>query len=549
MSYSIDNLSFTIFGSGHDYTLLDSGKGEVQVFSHPFVPLNSLMYAGQWYFLVPDENGDAFDAVKDDLAHCTFTPALGAAFDTVGEITVECNYHREYIHDEETIVVDKTVSQVIEVVDHGTVQRAGGWNASKSCYCNSDIYTDGYCFIRPRNVNAINEDYVTVWDDSNITKLSSFPWRMTKLGTALNGCFKCPNLADIEELQYADTSRVTWVSQLFYYVTQVTDWSPISGWDMSNVTYMRLLLEYCSAPDLTFMADWNVSQVADMQGLLRNYAGASIHGIEDWDVSQVRDITYLLSQAANVVSLEPLLNWHITGITSLIGSFNSMKKITNLHGLENFDVSLVASLESTFYNDILLEDISAIESWNAKPTTMQDTFNDCSNLQSLHGVENIDVSNCTNFRRTFNNTWKCTSLAPVSGWDVSKGQLFDSMFGQWHWIESLDDIADWVFTAMTSATSMFYGNSALTDIDVPWVIPDSANISGMFTAQAYYYANDYGIYVYKTATVYIDYEGNTYGLGINATLIPKDASDAEPWTNGSDRGAFNTVWSNLPTWN
>ena len=123
------------------------------------------------------------------------------------------------------------------------------------------------------------------------------------------------------------------------------------------------------------------------------------------------------------------------------------------------------------------------------------------------------------------------------------------MFGQWHWIESLDDIADWVFTAMTSATSMFYGNSALTDIDVPWVIPDSANISGMFTAQAYYYANDYGIYVYKTATVYIDYEGNTYGLGIDATLITKDAGDAEPWTNGTGRNAFNNVWSNVPTWN
>ena len=121
MSLTIEDLNFTIFASGHDYTLADSGDGEVQVFSHPFVPLNSVNYAGQWYFLVPDENGDSMDCVKDDLAHCTFTPALGATFNTEGEITVDCHYHREYIYPEETLVVDKTVSQKITVVNHGTV--------------------------------------------------------------------------------------------------------------------------------------------------------------------------------------------------------------------------------------------------------------------------------------------------------------------------------------------------------------------------------------------------------------------------------------------
>ena len=106
----INDLKFTIFASGHDYTLADSGDGDVQIFSHPFMPLNSINRAGFFYFLVPDENGDPMDAVKDDIAHCTFTPALGTAFDTEGETTVECHYHREYVYAEETLVVDKTVS-------------------------------------------------------------------------------------------------------------------------------------------------------------------------------------------------------------------------------------------------------------------------------------------------------------------------------------------------------------------------------------------------------------------------------------------------------
>ena len=37
------DLKFVIFGSGHDYTRLDSGEGNdgKRFFSHPFVPLNS----------------------------------------------------------------------------------------------------------------------------------------------------------------------------------------------------------------------------------------------------------------------------------------------------------------------------------------------------------------------------------------------------------------------------------------------------------------------------------------------------------------------------
>ena len=80
-----NDLSFYIFGSGHDYTLANSGKGEAMWFSHPFMPKGARAYAGMYYFLVADENGNLIDAVKDDIAHCTFTPALGDTFDTVGE--------------------------------------------------------------------------------------------------------------------------------------------------------------------------------------------------------------------------------------------------------------------------------------------------------------------------------------------------------------------------------------------------------------------------------------------------------------------------------
>lgn len=167
MSYNIENLSFTIWGNGHDYTpcLLIPVTEKYRSFHTLFVPLNSVNYAGQWYFLVPDEQGNPIDCVKDDLAHCTFTPALGATFNTEGEVTVECHYHREYIYPEETLVVDKTVTQKITVVDHGTV-------SSSRTY--GDIYTDGYLFLRPRYTNSVETD-IRYLLFGNPTKVSSFP--------------------------------------------------------------------------------------------------------------------------------------------------------------------------------------------------------------------------------------------------------------------------------------------------------------------------------------------------------------------------------------
>lgn len=549
MSYNIDNLSFTIWGNGHDATLMDSGDGEVQVFSHPFVPLNSLMYAGQWYFLVPDENGEPFDAVKDDLAHCTFSPALGATFDTVGEIEVTCNYHREYISAEETIIVDKTVKQTIEVVDHGAITRAGGWNASKSCYCNSDVYADGYCFIRPRNTNTLNETYVTVWDDYTVKKLSSFPWRMTALGYGSNGTFKLSGLEDISELQYADTSNVTSINFLFGYITKVTDWTPISGWVMSKVTTIQYLVGYSSGVDFNQIGEWDVSNVTNMEYCLAYYGGTNFNGLEKWHPDKVRYMNQFASGCGYVQSLEPFYTWKIKGITSLHSSFASMKGIKNLHGLENFDVSLVTDLYETFYNCTALEDISALLAWTPKPTSMERFCRDDSALASYHGIENFDVSNCTNFSSAFHNTWNADDLEPFRGWDVSKGQNFNSMFGECHWFTTLEPIGDWVFDSMTTATAMFGSNSALTVIDVDWTLPDTADISNMFQSLAYYYLTNEDKYAYRTSTLYIDRQGNHYGGGTPATLITKDASGAENWTSGTGRNAFDSNWSNRPSWN
>jgi surface protein len=312
MSYNIENLSFTIFGNGHDYTLLDSGDGDIPIFSHPFVPLNSVNYAGQYYFLAPDENGEMFDVVNDDLAHVTFDPPLGSTFATEGEVTVKAHYYREYIYPEETIVVDKEVEQTIEVVDHGNIARTAG--NYFGTYFGSDIYDDGYCFFRPANVNDLQYiDRVCAWDSNDIKKCSSFWWRAKIIG--YGGKFLYGNnVEDISELQYADTSNVTTIECIVSETQKDVDFTPLESWDVSNVTSLKVV---------------------------RNtYGVTSLKGLEKWNVSNVTNLTYAFNGNQNLTDITALKEWDVSKVTNMERTFYGSGML-DLTGLDKWDVSNV----------------------------------------------------------------------------------------------------------------------------------------------------------------------------------------------------------------
>ena len=448
MSLSIENLSFTIWGSGHDATLLDSGDGEVQIFSHPFVPLNSINYAGQYYFLAPDEDGVMFDVVKDDVAHCTFSPALGTSFDTEGEVTVTVNYHREYIHDEETIIVDKTVSQKVMVVDHGTV-------ASSNYYC--DCYTDGYMFLRPYDQTVYAQGYVAT---GNGTKCSSIPWRANSLYTLFSGKSL---LTDIEELKYADISNVTSLEEAFKGCSALADISPIKDWDVSNVQYMTGAFRECSSlTSLEALKRWDISHVTAMGHMFRECTSlTTIEDLKDWNTSNVVRMEYLFYEDSGISSLEPLENWDVSKVQNMGYMFCNLWRVTTLAPLANWDVSKNQSLEGTFWHMPKLSTLEPLVNWNTSSLlSLGMTFGangsePVPKLRSLHGLENWDVSKVTDFSNCFCNHFFLSDISALSNWDVSSGTLFYGMFSYCCAIPNVVPLTDWDMSNATSVEVMF----------------------------------------------------------------------------------------------
>lgn len=546
----INNSKFVIFGAGHDYTLADSGEGEKVFFSHPFVPLNSVNYAGQYYFQVPDENGDMFDAVKDDIAHCTFTPDLNTAFDTEGEVEITVKYRREYIYPEETLLVEKELTQTIEVVDHG---------APSSTSDNLDIYPDGYGFIHPKTTGAVEVKYYVFGSKSGITKLSSLPWRATGLGHGIYKFIQCSTLTDISELEYADVSNCTEFSSLFDGCSALSDISALESWDVSKVEEMDYLFSYTAVSDLSPLASWNTASLKDLENAFENIDNVkTLKGLENWDVSNVDTLKNTFNSNSALEDISALANWDVSKVTNLDYTFSGGNKIKSLKGLERWDVSAVTTMEYTFNSCETIKNVDELINWRPQPTSMSHTFYECYKLVSLAGLANFDTSECTTLGYAFGDCGKMLSLHGLEDWDVSKVKNFTGAFDAMPWLSDISALADWDVSAGEKFDSMFRGTASILDVSdlSDWDVSNATDIGGMFGGFYKYYSSKIDKNVWANAYYYFDYEGTQYthaqveDVGNPLSVFSKDASGVNGWTvNINNPQAFDNKWSNIPAWN
>lgn len=486
---SANDLKFTIFGSGHDYTLIDSGEGETRFFSHPFMPKGSWLCAGQFLFYVPDDEGNRIDAVKDDISHCTFTPALNTVFNTVGEQNIKVKYHREYIHDEETIIVERTLETKIEIVDHGSIVTTDSTH---------DVYTDGYCYIRPMTVYLAEASNYTNENQRRFTKCSCIPFRANSLKKLLNNS-QC---VDISEFEYADVTDVQTMEDCFSSCL-ITDYSPIKDWNVSTCRNFKWFNAYSPATDLSPFGNWN------------------LRGITAYSPNGGVDCTAMFYGMPNLVDLSGLANLDTSYVTNMSRMFERCNKVVSLLPLALWNTSRVTNMSGMFKTQF-----NAYDSWGMYPLR-----------KSIDGLDNWDVSNVTDFSDMFNwNVW-LNDISALDVWDMSSGTDFSNMLAVTN-IRSLP--SDWDLSSATVMTLMCMS----TDIKhSTWLNKDVEHLQR--------WDEDTQSLIW----IYADNQGNQIDpadVETNPPTVTQDATNASTWTvELTNAGAFNTngAWVNIPSWN
>lgn len=563
---SANNSKFVIFGAGHDYTLADSGEGEKIFFSHPFVPLNAVNYAGQYYFLAPvydpsDETAEPVmtDVVKDDIAHCTFTPALNTAFSSVGETEIKVKYRREYIYDESTILVEKELTQKITVVDHGTVSLATN---------TVDMYTDGYAYIHPdgNNISQLPRPLFL----SNSTKVSSIPWRQTYF----SGMFMGTKITDITELEYADVSNATSLDSCFKACRYLESLDGLQGWNVSNVVNFSQTFAECDVltdieavgkwnttsatnmektfydcfvlEDIDALGNWSVSKVATMASMfLYCYKLVDISPLSSWDVSELMTGSKLFDGTA-IETLDALERWNTSKLVNADGMFAQCSKLTDVSAVAKWDKSRLGSVAEFFKQCTSLVDISSLAEWDTSYfRQMNGFFDGCIEITDYSPISNWDVSNVQTMESMFDGSYtndkkvygmKLRNVDFLANWDVSSCTNFGRMFYMQEWLSDLSGISDWdvsnggVFDLMFGDGSSIRNMSALSG----WDMSNASSITWMFAGLLDHSAGKDCDLIRDTNNDYFDIDGNWYSrydsaLGYISELTV-DCSALENWT-------------------
>lgn len=545
---SSNNLKFVIFGSGHDYTLADSGEGEKVFFSHYYVPLGAENYAGFFYFMVPDENKEFFDAVKDDIAHCTFEPAIGATFNTVGEQTVKVHYRREYVYPEETLLVEKELEQKIEVVDHGAVS---------STSSHIDIYSDGYGFIHPTTTSTVQEETYTMLG-SGIKKISSIPWRK---GSSLYNFISSSILEDVTELEYAEVSSITDMRQAFSGCEALETLEGLDGWITSKVMQMQSMFEGCHAlEDISALKSWDTENVGSMEAMFKSCeALEEVSDVTNWDTAKVgnfkemfmdtaiTDLTQLSSldvSSATYLSgmfkycdfeeLDGLGSWDVTHATQMDELFYGCDKLTDISAIEDWDVSNVRNMAYLFYGNVSLEDYTPLTDWNTSSLYNASYMFAGSNalapdkaiggkIKDVDFLANWDVSKVGIFEGMFQNQWWLSDISGLADWNTSNGQNFLQMFEMDCGLRSLSALAGWNMARATDIRNMFTG----------YMIHSSGLNEDLFQIVSYYISEDGTRYamsdpaigtVTDLTTDCSALEGWTVNIASPTGVVPNDAT-------------------------
>ena len=372
------------------------------------------------------------------------------------------------------------------------------WNTSKVTNLSLTFYWTSISSNALNNLTTTDRGDYTSWDVSNVTNLnytfgaetSSWftnldgiaNWNTSKV-TTMNATFDGSDylndlsaLAPTDRGDYTswDVSNVTNMTSIFGYCKYLKTLHGLENWDVSNVTNFANAFDSAEwLVDISALENWDVSSATTMAGMFsRAKALEDISPLANWDISNVEDLSSFFYYAPKISDITSLAKWNTSKVKTLTGMFMSTA-ITNVDALAttqrdgyvSWDVSNVEKIGSIFSLASQLTDISGIANWNtSKNTTLYGTFygTAITNVDALattqrDGYISWDVSNVTDFSRTFYEVPTLTDINGIVNWDVSKARYMDRTFNGDSGLTYVRMLDAWQPPADVSCIYVFHG--------------------------------------------------------------------------------------------
>ena len=202
---------------------------------------------------------------------------------------------------------------------------------------------------------------------------------------------------------------------------------------------------------------------------LQDRSSGEVTRKEDYITSR-EELDEIIKSAYEKQGKGDVLTLDFTGMKILVDDmsrlFSSYPSLTQINGLETWDMSKVKNIRSMFYNcgeltklDLGTWDVSQVED-------MGFVFGCCFQLVEVLGLENWNTKNVINLHGMFQYCYELKNI-DVASWDVSSVEDMSSMFLYCRKLESID-VSGWNTSHLETkdTVNMFYNCTKLKPIDI-----------------------------------------------------------------------------------
>ena len=325
----------------------------------------------------------------------------------------------------------------------------------------SDI--DSISVWNPRYVVNINSMFSGCSDISDFSPISD--WNIGSVKD-MSYLFSSTSISDTNALSNWNTKNVEDMSELFRFCNSLTNLEGLSNWNTTNVSAIKNIFADCIIlEDIEPLRNWNVSQVYDMRWVFDGCKKLSnISALSEWNTSSVEYFNLMFYQSA-INDLSPIANWNLSSVIQMYDMFGNCKNITSLVPLSNWNVSGVSNISSLFYSCSGITDLTPLNNWNVSNVTdMSSAFSDCSGITDLSPLNNWNVSSVTNMSRLFYDCDGITDLSPLSNWTTNSLENMSYIFYSCSGITDLNPLSNWNVSGVKNMSYAFNGCYGLSDL-------------------------------------------------------------------------------------
>ena len=165
----------------------------------------------------------------------------------------------------------------------------------------------------------------------------------------------------------------TSMERAFYSCNNLTNIDATDSPDLSNATHLNIMFQSSGLQSVNF-SNWNVENITNVQNMF--YSNQSLTSVDftNWNTNNFTECGSLFKKCYNLQDIIGLNTWNLTNCTTKSSIFEECTNLINLN-LEGWSMSSTVSILRLFKN--------------------------CSNLINVVGIEDWDLSNCSNLYETF----------------------------------------------------------------------------------------------------------------------------------------------------